>query len=51
MDSKEILVQERCIKQPAQIAAKNVKFLSSQKKADQFTAEIVTLNTDQLVSN
>ena len=32
---------ERCIKQPALNAAKNVKFHSSQRKADLFFAENV----------
>ena len=34
---KEVL-KEKCTKQPAQIAGKNAKCLSSQKKADLFIA-------------
>ncbi len=37
---------EKCIKQPALTAVRNVKFLSNQRKADQFIAEIATRNTD-----
>ena len=32
----------KCIQQPALTVARNVKFLSSRKKADQCTAETVT---------
>lgn len=40
-----IAAQEKCIKQFAQIAEKNAKFLSSQQKASQFIAEIVIRTT------
>jgi hypothetical protein len=43
---KEILEKEKCIKQPAQIAGKSVKFLFNQKKADLYIAGIATKNTE-----
>ena len=39
---EEILDQERCIKQLALNADRNAKFLSSRKKAGQFSAENAT---------
>ena len=39
---EEILDLEKCITQLVLSAEKNVKFLSSRKKADQCTAETVT---------
>jgi len=46
--SKEILDLEKCTKQFVQTAVKTVKYLSNQRKDDQFIAEIVIRNTDQL---
>ena len=42
---EEILGQERCIKQLALIAVRNVKFRSNQHKDDLFIAGIATRNT------
>jgi hypothetical protein len=43
---KSKCTRKRCIRQFVLIAEKNVKFLSSQTEADQYTAENVTLNED-----
>jgi hypothetical protein len=40
------MVTERCTRQLAPTAEKNVKFLSNQTEQDQFTAENATLNVD-----
>jgi hypothetical protein len=40
------MVTERCTRQLAPTAEKNVMFLSSQTAQDQFTAENATLNVD-----
>jgi hypothetical protein len=40
------MVTERCTRQPAQTAEKNVKFLSSQTVAGQFTAASATQKED-----
>jgi len=40
------MVTERCTRQPALTAEKNVKFLSSQTAPGQFTAESATKNED-----
>ncbi len=40
------MVTKRCIRQPVLTAEKNVKFLSSQTVAGQFTAENATQNED-----
>ncbi len=42
MAEDAISAQEKCIKQLALNATKNVKYHSSQQKASQFTAEIVS---------
>jgi hypothetical protein len=43
------MVTERCTRQPAQTAEKNVMFLSSQTEAGQFTAVSAILNVDHHV--
>jgi hypothetical protein len=45
-DSEEILVRNKCTRQFAQNVSKNVKFLSSQQKADQFTVRNALLNKE-----
>jgi hypothetical protein len=40
------MVTERCTRQPAQTVEKNVKFLSNQTVAGQFTAVSATPNVD-----
>ena len=45
-DSEVILGQERCIKQNALNAVKNVKFLLNQQKESQFIVKTVTIRKD-----
>jgi hypothetical protein len=40
------MVTKKCTRQPAQTVEKNVKFLSSQTEAGQFTAVSATQNED-----
>jgi uncharacterized protein (DUF3084 family) len=45
---KEVLDQEKCIKQLVQNADRNAKFRSSQQKENQFIVRNVTEKEDQL---
>jgi len=45
-DQGETLDLERCTRPSVQIAVRNAKFLSSQKRADQYTAVIVIKNIE-----